>query len=364
MQYAMSKFGKFVKKESLHILRDTRTILVVIGIPIVLTLLFGFAISTDVNNINVAACAPHPTAAVREAVSRIEHNPLFTFKGYVTPDEIDKTLRTGTAGAVVVFAHDYDRIIAGTAAPGERATQIVLDGTNPNTSASAAAYLSQTVNQSAMPGLIETHILYNPQLKSAYNFVPGILGLIFILVCAMMTSISIVREKEMGTMEVLLVSPVRPLWIIVAKMIPYFVLSCINLATVLLIARFALGVPMTGSMVGILVISTIYIILALGFGLLVSTITDKQVVALLISGMLLMLPIMMFSGMLFPPENLPLVLQPITYIIPARWYIDAMRKLMIEGLAFRDVLLELGILCVMATGIIRVALMKFNDRLE
>ena len=364
MLYAMSKFGKFVKKESLHILRDTRTILVVIGIPIVLTLLFGFAISTDVNNINVAVCAPHTTASVREAVSRIEHNPLFTFKGYVSPDEIDKILRTGATGAVVVFAHDYDRIIAGTAAPGERATQIVLDGTNPNTSASAAAYLSQTVNQSAMPGLIETHILYNPQLKSAYNFVPGILGLIFILVCAMMTSISIVREKEMGTMEVLLVSPVRPLWIIVAKMIPYFVLSCINLTSVLLIARFALGVPMTGSMVGILVISTIYIILALGFGLLVSTITDKQVVALLISGMLLMLPIMMFSGMLFPPENLPLVLRPITYIVPARWYIDAMRKLMIEGLAFRDVLLELGILCAMAIGIIRVALMKFNDRLE
>ncbi len=381
MLYAMSKFGKFVKKESLHILRDTRTILVVIGIPIVLTLLFGFAISTDVNNINVAACAPHPTAAVREAVSRIEHNPLFTFKGYVTPDEIDKTLRTGTAGAVVVFAHDYDRIVAGTAAPGERATQIVLDGSNPNVSASASAYLSQTIAPLLSPstgggslssgegggrgfGLIDTHILYNPQMKSAYNFVPGILGLIFILVCAMMTSISIVREKEMGTMEVLLVSPVRPLWIIVAKMIPYFVLSCINLATVLLIAHFALGVPMTGSMMGILVISAIYIVLALGFGLLVSTVTDKQVVALLISGMLLMLPIMMFSGMLFPPENLPLVLQPITYIVPARWYIDAMRKLMIEGLAFRDVLLELGILCAMAIGIIRVALMKFNDRLE
>lgn len=165
-------------------------------------------------------------------------------------------------------------------------------------------------------------------------------------------------------MEVLLVSPVKPLWIIAAKMIPYFALSCINLLTVLLIARYALGVPMTGSVGGILLISVIYIALSLGFGLLVSTVTDKQMVALIISGMLLILPITMFSGMLFPTENLPLVLRPITYIVPARWYIDAMRKLMIEGLAFGDVLLELGILAAMTIGIIRVALMKFNDRLE
>ena len=165
-------------------------------------------------------------------------------------------------------------------------------------------------------------------------------------------------------MEVLLVSPVKPLWIIAAKMIPYFALSCINLLTVLLIARYALGVPMTGSMGALLLTSVIYIVLSLGFGLLVSSVTDKQMVALIISGMLLILPITMFSGMLFPTENLPLVLRPITYIVPARWYIDAMRKLMIEGLAFGDVLLELGILAAMTIGIIRVALMKFNDRLE
>lgn len=361
------KFGHFVKKESLHILRDTRTILVVIGIPVVLTLLFGFAISTDVNNINVAVCAPHNTASVKSAVEKIGSNSMFTFTGYVDPDEIDEVLRRGKAGAVVVFADDYDRIIAGTS--GERkAVQVVLDGTNPNVAASGGAYLTAMLSgitgQSGGMELIENHILYNPQMKSAYNFVPGILGLIFILVCAMMTSISIVREKETGTMEVLLVSPVKPIWIIVAKMIPYFVLSCINLLTILLIAKFALGVPMTGSLTGIIVISLVYIILSLAFGLLVSTVTDSQVVALLISGMVLMIPIMMFSGMLFPTENLPLILQPFTYIIPARWYIDAIRKLMIEGLGFRDVLLELGIITFTAAVILRVALFKFNDRLE
>ncbi len=360
----MNRLLYFIKKESLHILRDIRTLLVVIGIPILLMFLFGFAISTDMNNINVAVCAPVRAESVEKVISEMDNSELFTFKGYVNPDEIDRALRSGKVGIVVVFADDYDRIVSGRI-PDEKAVQIVLDGSNPNVAASGAAYLTAMLGgMGSEAGLVENHILYNPQMKSAYNFVPGILGLIFILVCAMMTSISIVREKELGTMEVLLVSPVKPIWIILSKMVPYFLLSCINLISTLLIAKFALGVPMTGSIFGIIFISLIYILLSLGFGLLVSTITDKQMVALLISGMILMLPIMMFSGMLFPVENLPAVLKPFSYIVPARWYIDAMRKLMIEGLEFKGVILEFSILCFMTVGILRVALMKFNDRLE
>ena len=360
----MNRLLYFIKKESLHILRDIRTLLVVIGIPILLMLLFGFAISTDVNNINVAVCAPVRAESIEKVISEMDNSELFTFKGYVNPDEIDRALRSGKVGIVVVFADDYDRIVSGRI-PDEKAVQIVLDGSNPNVAASGAAYLTAMLGgMGSEAGLVENHILYNPQMKSAYNFVPGILGLIFILVCAMMTSISIVREKELGTMEVLLVSPVKPIWIILSKMVPYFLLSCINLISTLLIAKFALGVPMTGSIFGIIFISLTYILLSLGFGLLVSTVTDKQMVALLISGMILMLPIMMFSGMLFPVENLPAVLKPFSYIVPARWYIDAMRKLMIEGLEFSGVILEFSILCIMTVGILRVALMKFNDRLE
>ena len=360
----MNRLLYFIKKESLHILRDIRTLLVVIGIPILLMLLFGFAISTDVNNINVAVCAPVRAESIEKVISEMDNSELFTFKGYVNPDEIDRALRSGKVGIVVVFADDYDRIVSGRI-PDEKAVQIVLDGSNPNVAASGAAYLTAMLGgMGSEAGLVESHILYNPQMKSAYNFVPGILGLIFILVCAMMTSISIVREKELGTMEVLLVSPVKPIWIILSKMVPYFLLSCINLISTLLIAKFALGVPMTGSIFGIIFISLTYILLSLGFGLLVSTVTDKQMVALLISGMILMLPIMMLSGMLFPVENLPAVLKPFSYIVPARWYIDAMRKLMIEGLEFSGVILEFSILCFMTVGILRVALMKFNDRLE
>lgn len=357
----------FIKKESLHILRDTRTLLVVIGIPVVLMLLFGFAISTDVNNINVAVCSPLRSVSVESAVSALRNNELFTFKGYVRPDEIDAVLRTGDADAVLVFADDYDRVIAGFA-PGEKAVQVILDGANPNSAASGAAYLTAMLDgiiaSGGQSGMVESHILYNPLMKSSYNFVPGILGLIFILVCAMMTSISIVREKELGTMEVLLVSPVRPIWIIVSKMCPYFILSCFNLISVLVIARFALDVPITGSIFGIVFISVLYIVLSLGFGLMVSTITDKQMVALLISGMLLMVPVLMFSGMLYPIENLPKIFLPLTYAIPATWYIEAMRKLMIEGVAFISILPELAIILAMTVVIFFVALQNFNDRLE
>ena len=210
----------------------------------------------------------------------------------------------------------------------------------------------------------DTHLLYNPQMKSAYNFVPGIMGLIFILICALMTSVSIVREKEMGTMEILLVSPVRPMWIIFAKMIPYFLLSCVNLASILLLAAFVLDMPMSGSMIGLVGISLLYLMLALALGLFISTLSDRQSTALLISAMMLMLPIIMLSGMVFPIENMPGILRGVSCIIPARWYIEAVRKLMIEGLPFAAVIKEFCILLIMTAALVGVALKKFNDKLE
>ena len=201
-------------------------------------------------------------------------------------------------------------------------------------------------------------------MKSAYNFVPGIMGLIFILICALMTSVSIVREKEMGTMEILLVSPVRPMWIIFAKMIPYFLLSCVNLASILLLAAFVLDMPMSGSMIGLVGISLLYLMLALALGLFISTLSDRQSTALLISAMMLMLPIIMLSGMVFPIENMPGILRGVSCIIPARWYIEAVRKLMIEGLPFAAVIKEFCILLIMTAALVGVALKKFNDKLE
>ena len=343
----MNGFASFVRKETLHIFRDPRTMLIALLMPVVQILLFGFALSTEVNNVDVAVVAPHRSETVRQAVERMAANPNFTFTGYIPSGEIDRMLRSGRADAVAVFADDFDRRMTDLAAgrPGAGTALQLLDN------------VADGVG-------VETRLLYDPRMKSAYNFVPGIMGLIFILICAIMTSVSIVREKETGTMEVLLVSPVRPIRIVFAKMIPYFVLSCLNLTSILLLARFVLGVPMSGGIVGIVGLSLLYIVLALALGLFISTVARTQVAALLVSAMLMLMPMIMLSGMVFPIGNMPAPLQWLSCIVPARWYIAAIRRLMIEGLPFTAVLREFAILAAMTAGLIVVALRKFNDKLE
>ena len=364
----MNGFASFVRKETLHIFRDPRTMLIALLMPVVQILLFGFALSTEVNNVDVAVVAPHRSETVRQAVERMAANPNFTFTGYIPSGEIDRTLRSGRADAVAGFAGDFDRRMADLEAGRPdtgAALQLVMDASNTNTAQAGAAYLRSVLLDNVADGVgVETRLLYNPRMKSAYNFVPGIMGLIFILICALMTSVSIVREKETGTMEVLLVSPVRPIRIVFAKMIPYFVLSCLNLASILLLARFVLGVPMSGGIVGIVGLSLLYIVLALALGLFISTVARTQVTALLVSAMLMLMPMIMLSGMVFPIGNMPAPLRWLSCIVPARWYIAAIRRLMIEGLPFTAVLREFAILAAMTAGLIAVALRKFNDKLE
>lgn len=363
----VNNFLSFVKKESLHILRDRRTMLIVMLIPVVLMVLFGFAISTEVNNIKVTVVAPDRTDGVCDAVERLARNDYFTFCGYTDNSRIDALLRSGKADAVVVFATDFDRRMEQTSSglPSKPVIQLILDASNVNTAGAATAYLQGVLlGMESHQSLFETRMLFNPQMKSAFNFVPGVMGLIFILVCAMMTSVSIVREKETGTMEVLLVSPVRPFKIILAKMIPYFAISCVVLVLILLLARYLLGVPMSGGVAGIFSLSLLYLALSLSLGLFVSTIARTQVAALLISAMVLMMPIIMLSGMLFPIENLPYFFRGLSAIIPARWYIDAIRKMMIQGAPIVDVWQDCAILFGMTVLLLGVSLKKFNDKLE
>lgn len=357
----------FVKKESLHILRDVRTIMLVLLIPVVLMVLFGFAISTEVNNLNLAIVAPNRSIGVSTAVERLCNNPYFTVIDYIDNSQTDKMLRSSKADAVVVFDEDYDIILAQRTEGMETkpGVQFIFDASNTNVAQTGAAYLQNAIAADLSASqMLNLHLLYNPQMKSAYTFVPGIMGLIFILICAMMTSVSIVREKEVGTMEVLLVSPVSPIKIILAKMIPYFFISCINLGTILLIAKYILDIPMSGGLAGIIIVSVIYLILSLAMGLLISTLASTQAIALIISAMILMMPMMMLSGMVFPIENLPAAIQPIPYIIPATWYIEAIRKLMIMGLPITSVLKELLILLLMAIAFTGISLKNFKDKLE
>lgn len=345
----------FIKKETLHIVRDSRTLAIVLLIPVILMFLFGFAISTEVNNVNVLAVTPVQNDYVRGALSRISENPDITFKGCIAPADIDAMLRQGKADAVVVFGNGTPPLDI----------ELVMDASKTGTVQASALYVQGALSEKRQDTVpIITRTLYNPQMKSAYNFVPGIMGMLFILICAMMTSVSIVREKETGTMEVLLVSPVRPMRIVFAKLVPYFTLSCIVLAAILLIAYGLLELPFSASVFSVILVSLLYIVLSLAIGILISTMTQRQMVALLVSAMLFMLPVIMLSGMLFPVENMPAVLQWISCIVPARWYIDAMRKLMIEQLPIVGVLDNVIILITMVLLVIFVAVRKFNDKLE
>ena len=331
--------------------RDKRTMLVCICIPIVQMLLFGFAISTEVNDVRVAVAYDKYSNDIRQQIDRLAYNPYITVCGTVSEQDIESVMRRGEADAVVAFKQNS-------------VPQILTDASNPNMAQTAVTYITQILAPPSEGRGADIRLLYNPQLHSSYNFAPAIMGMIFLLVCAMMTAVSIVREKETGTMEVLLVSPVRPIAIIISKMVPFLVLSCVDLTLILLLAKFVLDVPLAGGVLSIVAVSMLYIVLALALGLLVSTLAHTQVVAMLISGMVMIVPVIMLSGMLFPIDNLPPVLSELSVIVPARWYIDAMRKLMVMGVGITDVLTDVAVLLSMTALLIIVSFKKFNDRLE
>ena len=367
----MREFGAFVKKEFYHILRDKRTMLIVLVMPVVLIILFGFALSTEVRNVNIAILSPSSDPTVRQIAERLDASEYFTVTQWLDkPEEIDEVMKSGEVQLVVAFGQNFS---GGMLSPDGSQMQLIVDASDANMAQSYTSYASGIIaafgNEMASGGtesgiLTQVQFLYNPQMKSAYNFVPGIMGLIMMLICAMMTSISIVREKETGTMEVLLVSPVRPIYIVVSKMVPYFVLSCINLATILLLSVFVLGVPVAGSLAALWLVSLIYIIANLSLGLLISTMAQQQVIAQMFSGLLLMMPTMLLSGMVFPIESMPWPLRGISCILPARWYITAVRKLMIQGLPMIYAWKEIVILASMAVVLIGASLKKLNNRLE
>ena len=368
----MKQFISFVRKEFYHIFRDKRTVLILLVMPVIQIILFGFAISTEVKNAQIAVFDSSKDVSTQQIKERFQASPYFTLAEELTnPEAINDVFKSGEINLVIVFSENFAENVYHT---GEAAIQFIADGTDPNQASMLTVYASNVVNaylrelmeQHEIPFQIapEINMLYNPQMKGAYNFVPGVMGLILILICAMMTSIAIVREKEMGTMEVLLSSPLQPIHIILAKMVPYFVLSVFNLATILLLSVYVLEVPISGSLFWLIITSLLFIFLALSLGLLISTLVDSQMAAMLVSGMALMMPIMLLSGMIFPIDSMPPILQWISAIVPARWYIEAVKKIMIQGVEIRFVLKELGILATMATVLMIVSLKKFKIRLQ
>lgn len=347
----MKQFKSFIIKEARHILRDKRTMLILFGMPVVMMLLFGFAISTDVRNVRTAVVLSHVNHQTHKMVERLGANEYFDILYKVDNSAAaEQLIRHQKADMAIVF----DR---------NNAIQVITDGADPNMAQMYANYATMIL-QSSDTSVMTQKLLFNPQMRSCYNFVPGIMGMLLMLICAMMTSISIVREKERGTMEVLLVSPVRPLMIIIAKAVPYLVLAFVILCTILFISKYLLLVPISGSLFWIFLVSCIYIIVALSLGLLISTVANTQLVALLASAMMLLLPCILLSGMMFPVESMPTILQYVSAIMPPRYYISAMRKLMIMGVGIDKVMHEVLVLSLMATVLLSAALLKFRNRLE
>lgn len=347
----MKQFKSFIIKEARHILRDKRTMLILFGMPVVMMLLFGFAISTDVRNVRTAVVLSHVNHQTHKMVERLGANEYFDILYKVDNSAAaEQLIRHQKADMAIVF----DR---------NNAIQVITDGADPNMAQMYANYATMIL-QSSDTSVMTQKLLFNPQMRSCYNFVPGIMGMLLMLICAMMTSISIVREKERGTMEVLLVSPIRPLMIIIAKAVPYLLLAFVILCTILLISKYLLLVPISGSLFWIFLVSCIYLIVALSLGLLISTVAKTQLVALLASAMMLLLPCILLSGMMFPVESMLDILQYISAIMPPRYYISAMRKLMIMGVGIDKVMHELMVLSLMAVVLLSAALLKFRSRLE
>lgn len=361
--FSMKEFWSFIIKETQHIMRDRRTMMILFGMPIILMLIFGFAISTDVRNVRTVVVMSQIDHQTQRMINALDESEYFNVLYKVhTPAEAEQLIRNQKADMGIVFSTDFASKHGG--------VQLITDGTDPNMAQQYNNYASQimgtqlmNVMQRKAPNAIALKMLYNPQMKSSYNFVPGIMGILLMLICAMMTSISIVREKERGTMEVLLVSPVRPFLIILAKAVPYLVLAFVVLLAILLMSRYVLFVPIAGSLWLILLVSTICIFMALSLGLLISTIAKTQMAALLMSAVMLLMPCTMLSGMMFPIESMPHVLQWVAALIPPRYYISAMRKLLIMGVSFRYVLSEVITLLGMTALFLTVALLKFNKRL-
>ena len=361
----MKTFMAFIIKESRHILRDKRTMLILFGMPIVMMLLFGFAISTDVRNVRtviVTATMDHFTQHVADELRSAEYFNIVATAG--SAEQAEQMIRNQHADMAIVFRNGF----ADNRFCGSSKVQIIVDAADPNMAQQYINYARMIILQAMGGGFtassVSTKMLYNPQMKSAYNFVPGIMGMLLMLICAMMTSISIVREKERGTMEVLLVSPVRPFMIVVAKAVPYLLLAIVVLISILLLSFFVLSVPIEGSLFYIFLVSFIYIMLALSLGLLISTVASTQLVALLMSAMGLLLPIILLSGMVFPIESMPEILQYVSLVIPARWYISALRKLMIMGVSVTVIWKEVCILAGMVTILFTISVVKFKKRLE
>lgn len=367
----MKQFIIFVKKEFRHIFRDRKSLLIIILMPIVQIILFGFALTNEIKNSNIAVLDNAKDEASRAIIERLDASRYFNITRYLhSQQDIEAAFKTGTIRLAVVFQPGFRQSLMHT---NQAQIQLIADASDPNTATTVTNYANNIISdyqkelnvQTPVPYAIQPEIrmLYNPQLKGAYNFVPGVMAMILILIAAMMTSVAIVREKEINTMEVLLVSPLKPLLFILSKAIPYIFLSLVNVITILLVSVTLLEVPINGSLLLLMGESLLFIITAVSLGLMISNVTKTQQEAQMFSLMALLLPTLLLGGFMFPIESMPLPLRIISNIVPSKWFFLIVKDVMIKGLGFSAVWKESLVLVGMSLFLLAISFKKFKTRL-
>lgn len=367
----MKQFITFLRKEFAHVLRDRKTLLILFGMPIMQILIFGFALTNEVKNSKIVIVDNSKDISSQKIISKIEASRYFEIENtMMSAAQIEEAFQKGVIKMALVFPANLDYDIMHQR---KAQIQVIADASDPNTANTLTNYVSSIVQDyqneldktSTQPYRIEpqTRMLYNPQLKGVHNFVPGVIALVLMLVCVMMTAVSIVREKEIGTMEILLVSPFKPIMVMVSKAIPYLILSLINVASILLLSVFVLEVPVNGSVLLLFAESTLFIITCLTLGIFISVKTNSQQVAMLISLMGMLLPTILFSGFMFPIENMPKALQIFSNVVPAKWFYIIVKSIMIKGVGLSGIWKETLILFGITIFFLIVSLKNFKIRL-
>ena len=369
----MKRFLGFVKKEFLHIFRDYRTLFILFGIPVAQILIFGFAVSNDIRNAGVAILDLSHDEITLKLTDKIISSGFFkkteTLLNY---KDIDRVFKKGKTKAVIIFENDFGKKLI---SEGKASLSIIADGSEPNTATLVTNYTTAIVNDftTELAGPVlnnsirispDVKMFYNPNLKSHFMFVPGVVTLILILICALMTSVTITREKEFGTMEVLLVSPLRPIQIILGKVMPYFILSFINVLLILALSWLVFDLPVKGSLILLLAECMLYILMSLSLGILISTVSANMQQAIFISLIGLMLPTVLLSGFIFPIENMPKIYDYVSSILPPRYFIVIIKNIMIKGTGLMYIWKETLILIIMTLVFIGLSVRKFKIRLE
>lgn len=368
----MNNLLGFIKKEFIHILRDPRTLVILFGLPVMQILIFGYVIRNEMQDIKIAILDNSKDEVTLEITNMILSSGFFVlYENIQENNQVEKLFRKGKVKEVIIFEDNFASKLE---RDGNAAMQIIADASDPNSASLVVNYtrgviydyLKKLNKHFTQPLKIvpEVRMMYNPDLKSAFMFVPGTMALILMLVSAMMTSISIAREKETGTMEVLLVSPLRPIQIIVGKVMPYVLLSFINAVVIIALGYFVFGLPIKGSIILLFAETILFITLALSLGILISTMSNSQQVAMFISVFVLMLPTLLLSGFIFPIENMPKILQWFTYLVPPKYFIEILRSIMLKGTSFFNIWQQTVVLIGITGFFIVMSALKFKIRLE